>query len=1116
MEFIPGSTLTEFGIKGTNYCGPGYSDGKFGGDVDKNGTATNAVDNVCKIHDDGYTNAEKSATPAADRLAADSKLLNDIRDLVRGGTLSQSESEIAAAMLAAFMYKRRYYDVPTSVAEDAKGLLKDILDSLGINDKNPLGVGFSPSSLLRYRDVVGETNITYGRSRTAIPIPPRRDPLVLDLDSDGIETLGIDAANPILFDHADNGVRIATGWLKSDDAFLVADRDQDGTIDSGAELFSDSTPLDAGGIAADGFAALAQEDSNHDGVVDANDADWANLRLWRDLNQDGIAQADELFTLANEHISALRLARSAQNTTQANGNRIADTGVYVRDDASIGTMGDIDLVTNPFVSRFTDPIVLTDAARDLADMQGAGMVRSLREAASLYDALVAEIQSLDGTTRMEMLDRLDTLLADWAGTSTQRTSTDAAAAKGYRLVYLPPGMSIADYWATRRLDDNTIATALVANNPSEYARLQTLKTQQETLSARIGILERFNAQAFVTVGDTGVTTGQGTVITALAAAQTGGPATDERDAFVSLNTAQTPLLDQAYTALKQSAYNALAPQTRLKPYFDGIGLTIDENGFRLDYSEMDAVLDAVYAGNKAKGITDCLDLKRYAGDIDESYLGLMEGKVTGWIERAVRSGEVGAINAALTQAYSSLGMTALTAYGGSSGNDYMTIGTTRSFVLGLEGNDTIDATVGGDTIDGGGGDDLIMYGTGGRDNTVCGGDGDDYIQPHYANNYFNYTNYISGGKGDDFLIGDQSNNVYYFNLGDGNDTVLCFGKSGEIVFGEGIAPGDVSISASTRGAIILRITDPTTPSSRDTITIDGWYYAHMQHLKVKFVDGTIWSPDYLTTCSLIGTCGNDQLFLWYGQHFVDGGDGDDQITSNSCDALIYGGNGNDTIYGGDSTVFGGAGDDTIDNTAGGVVYGDDGNDTITFSSRANSSIEGGNGNDLIQMGHRYWSTGQFSNTLNGGAGNDRIKSGASADTYLFNRGDGNDIINDYGANDCDALSYYGASDYGAPGADQIVFSPDIAPEQLWFRHVGNNLEIDVIGTADSVTVENWYAGSTYHIEQFKTADGKVLVDTQVDLLIQAMASFNPPPAGQTVLPPNYQEALIPVLAANWK
>lgn len=80
----------------------------------------------------------------------------------------------------------------------------------------------------------------------------------------------------------------------------------------------------------------------------------------------------------------------------------------------------------------------------------------------------------------------------------------------------------------------------------------------------------------------------------------------------------------------------------------------------------------------------------------------------------------------------------------------------------------------------------------------------------------------------------------------------------------------------------------------------------------------------------------------------------------------------------------------------------------------------------------------------------------------------------------------------------------------------NNLKVDVIGTADSVTIENWYASSTYHIEQFKTVDGKALADTQVELLVQAMASFDPPPSGQTVLPQNCQEALAPVIVANWR
>ncbi|MDP2821072.1 MAG: calcium-binding protein [Sulfuritalea sp.] len=84
------------------------------------------------------------------------------------------------------------------------------------------------------------------------------------------------------------------------------------------------------------------------------------------------------------------------------------------------------------------------------------------------------------------------------------------------------------------------------------------------------------------------------------------------------------------------------------------------------------------------------------------------------------------------------------------------------------------------------------------------------------------------------------------------------------------------------------------------------------------------------------------------------------------------------------------------------------------------------------------------------------------------------------------------------------------------RHVGNNLEASIIGTTNKLTVENWYLGSDYHVEQFKTADGKLLLDSQVENLVQAMAAFAPPGAGQTSLPPAYQETLAPVIAANWQ
>ena len=88
-------------------------------------------------------------------------------------------------------------------------------------------------------------------------------------------------------------------------ACLVLDRNNNGVIDNGRELFGDSTVMSNGQTAADGFAALADLDSNQDGVINANDAQFANLRVWRDLNQDGVSQANELSTLDQQNIASI-------------------------------------------------------------------------------------------------------------------------------------------------------------------------------------------------------------------------------------------------------------------------------------------------------------------------------------------------------------------------------------------------------------------------------------------------------------------------------------------------------------------------------------------------------------------------------------------------------------------------------------------------------------------------------------------------------------------------------------------------------------------------------------------------------------------------------------------
>ncbi len=165
----------------------------------------------------------------------------------------------------------------------------------------------------------------------------------------------------------------------------------------------------------------------------------------------------------------------------------------------------------------------------------------------------------------------------------------------------------------------------------------------------------------------------------------------------------------------------------------------------------------------------------------------------------------------------------------------------------------------------------------------------------------------------------------------------------------------------------------------------------------------------------------------------------------------------------------------------------------------NDLLSGTGGNDTIsgQGGNDTLSSDAGDDALYGGDGNDQLAGGNGNDTYGFNAGDGQDTVTEQG------------------GTDSLVLGAGIADDQLWFQEIGNNLEIDVIGTTDRVTIANWYSGNGSHIEQIKTSDGKVLLDSAVQNLVQAMAAFSPPAAGQTTLPANYQTALSTVIAANW-
>jgi len=156
----------------------------------------------------------------------------------------------------------------------------------------------------------------------------RISPLALDLDADGIETLSIDEG--VHFDLLGEGRNARVGWIAPDDGLLALDRDRNGSIDSGRELFGEGTSS-AGASFADGFQALASIDTNRDGIINWEDVSFPDLMIWRDLNRDGKSQPSELGSLAAWGIDNLSLAHVASNEVQ-HGNLLGLIGEYTLQD----------------------------------------------------------------------------------------------------------------------------------------------------------------------------------------------------------------------------------------------------------------------------------------------------------------------------------------------------------------------------------------------------------------------------------------------------------------------------------------------------------------------------------------------------------------------------------------------------------------------------------------------------------------------------------------------------------------------------------------------------------------------------------------------------------------
>ena len=798
------------------------------------------------------------------------------------------------------------------------------------------------------------------RYSTATAAQPPRDPLVIDLGTKGINLSTVE--NGVHFDIDKNGFAEKTVWTDGEDGFLVLDRNYNGIIDDGGELFSDHVIMKNGLTSSDGFEALADLDEDNNGIIDEKDSRFFDLRVWVDSERDGFSTADEIKTLADLGITSIVLPENQADPDD-------DTVEFIKTGSVIFEEGIRDIQEHWFEINGADTqeITVNNVENDLTSF---GNMHSLSYAlehdeSGELQALVDSFKNTDSFIEKRIISRK--LLYFITGSTDINVNSRGGTIDARNLHVLETIMGVDSFVGVNgSTTPNSTAASILNQLFTDFDR--TYFNLMNKVLGMADYLEMIEEEP------------------------------NEKGEIVLDLTSVEEVVDH-YISLDIDVHEMLYNIGIYVKSYDTTYETDHLNSFIAHYPDYADEISAMVNGNFVIGTKE-----------DDTLNGFSTQDII-WAEDGNDSVSTGSGNDII--------------YGGA-GDDTINAGFGDDVVYGNDGNDNIIGDDGNDLLYGGDNDDIIngnagndiIYGENGND-TITGGTGEDVLYGGDGNDS------LSGGSGDDILSGGAGDDTYIINTEHGNDTIYDSEGLSTLVFGDELSADDYSLHIDINSGISLVNNDTEETisipdfinmpesydftfegeaqiigggSSRqviegtdedDTITAENGFNI----IRGGNGDDTITGGDNLDF--IYGGEGNDVINGGNGTNIIRGEAGDDVVSDGTDDSYLDGGEGNDTIHAGagNDVIIGGTGED--------VLYGEDGDDVIAGNA-GNDEIFGGNGNDTVYADE----------------GNDTVH-GDNGDDYLFG-GDGNDTL--YGDAGDDYLEAGNGEDdlYGGEGNDVFV------------------------------------------------------------------------------------------------